>query len=105
MIKGWINNGEYYINDKRFNKPSTSKIVYTIYLKDASKFRLLNMYRSSPHSKNYSMFSLSKNEYNYIKKMGLADSIFTLPVDSNQIQVGVIASANFKYRNIYFYAL
>ena len=51
------------------------------------------------------MFSLSKNEYNYIKKMGLADSIFTLPVDSNQIQVGVIASANFKYRNIYFYAL
>ena len=60
------------------------------------------MYKSSPHSKNYSMYSLSQDEYADIERMNFVDSIFTLPVDSNQNQVGVITSPKFKYRNIYF---
>jgi signal peptidase I len=95
--------GEYYINDRVYNKPKTSKKIYTIYLKDPSKFKLLNMYKSDPYSQNYSMYSLSEDEYEDVKKLNFVDSIYILPVDRNEIQKGIITTPNFKYNNIYYF--
>jgi hypothetical protein len=49
------------------------------------------------------MFSLSKDEYNEILRMKIVDSIYTLPVDSNQVQLGVLKNKFSKHSNSYYF--
>ena len=98
-----ISNGQIYVNNKLMEKPLSSKKIYTVYLKNPSGFKKLEHYKFSVYSANYSMFSLSKDEYNEILRMKIVDSIYTLPVDSNQVQVGVLKNKFSKYSNSYYF--
>lgn len=98
-----INNGEIFVNKKLHPKPKSGKKIYTIYLRNPSLFEHLTKFKFSPYSTNYSMFSLSDAEYDEIIRMNIVDSIYTLPVDSNQIQSGIVKNKFFKYSNSYFF--
>ena len=97
-----INNGNLFINKKLLPKAPLGKKVYTIYLKNPSLFEKLKKYDFSTYSNNYTMFSLANDEYNDILKLHIADSIYEMRVDSNQIQAGIIKNSKCKYSNSYF---
>ncbi len=98
-----INNGNILVNGLPFKMPSTSKKIYTIFLRNSSDFQRLNNYEFSVYSANYSMFSLSTKEYEDISKMNFVDSIYLLPVDSNQADQGILNVNNIKVSNRYFF--
>lgn len=94
--------GEYWLNGKQYQKVNSSKKVYVVYMKDNKNFDKLENLGFENYSKNYRMYSLSKEDYNHITKNGIADSVYTLPVDSLQKQEGILEGHKFKYFNSYY---
>ena len=78
--------GDIFINNILYAKPKSSREVYTIYLSNPAIFEKLKVYENRPYSDHYSMFSLTKKEYDKIAELKIVDSIYLLGMDSAYIQ-------------------
>lgn len=98
-----IINGEIYVNGDLLQRPLLSRKIYTIYLSNPVYFNKLTKFQSRPYSNNYSMFSLSKLDYQEILAMNFVDSVYILGIDSNYVEQGIIKNTLFKYSNNFYF--